>query len=220
MKKGNKTKKAYIDAARQLIGQDCIDQGSIRKIAEMTGFSVGNLYRHFESFDELILYATVLRFQEYFFSAEEMSHEEVIREDPVKAFMAYEALFAENSFTDPKLMHNLYFGSASKDTPRIIQECLALYYPDTEDAMPTLDAMRDHCELEERYADMLQLYFGKSNRFSQERLRMLSTCIFYLYRGFLQEAVQDREYAEHAGMRKEKYLSCVRMLLERFINEN
>lgn len=218
MGKRNKTKKAYIDAVSELIRQDRLSQNSIRKIAELTGFSVGNLYKHFSSFDELILYATVLHFKEYYFSSESLSHDEAaIRENPLEEFMKYEALFAENSFSDPKLMYNLYFGSASKNTPQIIQECLTLYYPDTENAMPTLSSMKNHCELEERYADILQLYFGKSSDFSRERIRTLSSCIFYLYRGFLNEAVHDPEYSAHVDSRKEKYLSCVQALLEQFI---
>lgn len=218
MEKGDKAKKAYIDAVGELIRQDRLGQNSIRKIAEMTGFSVGNLYKHFSSFDELILYATVLHFKEYYFSSETLSHEETaIRENPVAEFMKYEALFAETSFSDPKLMYNLYFGSASKDAPRIIQDCLALYYPNMKEAMPTLDSMKNHRELEERYADILQLYFGQNGGISQERICTLSSCVFYLYRGFLNEAVYDAEYREHVTARKEKYLSCVQALLEQFI---
>lgn len=217
MEKGNRTKKAYIDAVSELIRQGRLGQNSIRKIAEMTGFSVGNLYKHFSSFDELILYATVLHFKEYYFSSETLTHKETaIRENPIEEFMKYEALFAETSFSDPKLMYNLYFSPASKDIPRIIQDCLTLYYPDMKAAMPTLDSMKNHCELEERYADMFQLYFGENCETSREKIHMVSSSIFYLYRGFLHEAVCDAEYNKHVDVRKEKYLSCVQVLLEQF----
>lgn len=216
MAKDISTKKKYIDAAYSLICQEELDQINIRKIANLTGFSVGNLYRHFASLDELLLYATALYFRDYFIATEEMCRTVQNAQASIEPYLDYERLFAHYSFYHPHLMYNLYFGTASGRTSYIIEDCLRIYFPDTGNSSEITQEINSHQALEERYLDILQLFLYRGSRPADTPLILLNVSIFYMYQGFLQEALRDPQYASHAEQRKARYISCVQNQLELF----
>lgn len=210
------TKKKYIDVAYSLICKEDFSQINIRKIAAMTGFSVGNLYRHFSSLDELLLYATVLYFQDYFISAEKICQNAQDNIASIGSYIKYEQLFAHYSFYHPHLMYNLYFGNASNRTNYIIDDCMSIYFPDPESSSATMQKLSNHQSLEERYLDILQLFIYGNKKPCDVPLKLLNASIFYMYKGFLHEALTDTEYTAHAELRKKRYISCVEYQLELF----
>ena len=55
----------FIQCAEQLLREDGINNLSIRKLADTTGYSSATLYSYFEDLDELILYASFKYRREY-----------------------------------------------------------------------------------------------------------------------------------------------------------
>ena len=111
----------FILAAEELIRQDGVSNLTIRKLADVTGYSSATLYSYFADLDELILYASIRRRKEYLKQVErEITPDMTSLEQYRKIY----EIFNYYSFRDPDTYMNLYFGKHSGK----IKEVLDTYY--------------------------------------------------------------------------------------------
>ncbi len=114
----------FIQCAEQLLREDGINNLSIRKLADTTGYSSATLYSYFEDLDELILYASFKYRREYLKRvAKEISDDMTSLEQYRRIYQ----IFNEYSFRDPKIYMNMYFGKHSSRIKTVMKEYYHLF---------------------------------------------------------------------------------------------
>lgn len=122
--KRKRTMVLYIQCAEQLLREEGIHNLSIRKIADVTGFSSGTLYSYFEDLDELILYAS-FKFRKVYLKrvAKEITDDMTSLEQYRRIYQ----IFNEYSFRDPEIYMNMYFGKHSEKLKKVMREYYSLF---------------------------------------------------------------------------------------------
>ena len=114
----------FILSTEQLLRTEGIQNLTIRKLADVTGYSSATLYSYFEDLDELILYASFKYRKEYLKQvATEISSEMTSLEQYRKIY----EIFNSYSFRDPEIYMNIYFGRHSEKIKEVMDEYYSLF---------------------------------------------------------------------------------------------
>lgn len=133
----------FIRITQQIIEEEGLKNVSIRKIAALSGFHNSTIYLYFKDLNELIMLASIKRFQKYSNALEQQSNR---RADAYNNFYAIWECFAESAFRYPCIFHNFFFGKYSDDLPTFLNT----YY----DLFP---------EERNKYSAVIEsMYFGKN----------------------------------------------------------
>ena len=97
----------FIKVTQKLLDEDGLKYLSIRKIATASGFHNSTIYFYFQDLDELIMLASISRFQKY-----------------SEKFYAIWDCFAESALKYSCIFHNFFFGKHSDNLP----DFLNIYY--------------------------------------------------------------------------------------------
>ena len=104
------TKQRFVEVTYQMIGEKGLENIKVRDIAKQVGCTAAALYKHFESFDYLIMLASIRYLEDYM---EELT--EITRSIPDPVQMDIEAWHAFNrhAFGNPRVFLHLFWGPCS-----------------------------------------------------------------------------------------------------------
>lgn len=111
----------FIDAAKEIIRKEGIENISVRKIAQTAGFHNSTIYLYFKDADYLLLLASLKYFDSYIQKPKKYSDKMA---EPKERFLAIWTAFGDTVFEHPKIFQNFFFGKYSEDLTPII----TLYY--------------------------------------------------------------------------------------------
>lgn len=133
----------FIKVTQQIIEEEGMQKVSIRKIAAMSGFHNSTIYLYFSDLDELIMLASIMRFQKYSAALEIQSEKQA---DAYDNFFNIWECFCDSAFQYACIFNNFFFGKYSDDLPRFLN----IYY----DLFPE--------EKNQYTKDIEAMYFGKN----------------------------------------------------------
>lgn len=174
----------FINATRQLIDEEGLEQVSIRKIAQRAGFHNSTIYLYFKDVNELIMLASLKHFGEY---SRALSIQVQKHESAVDTYFAVWTFFGQAVFSQPQIFYNFFWGKYSDN----LTDTMVQYYdlfPDERIVYPK--------EIEE-------MYYARN---IHER------CLVFLrpliHHGF------PRVTAENVELINDIIVSCLQVLLE------
>lgn len=132
----------FIKVTQKLLDEDGLKYLSVRKIATASGFHNSTIYFYFQDLDELIMLASISRFQKYSEKLKALNE----TSDVYEKFYAIWDCFAESALKYSCVFHNFFFGKHSDNLP----DFLNIYY----DLFPE--------ERNKFSADIEAMYFGKN----------------------------------------------------------
>ncbi len=132
----------FIRVTQELLEEENLKGISIRKIASKSGFHNSTIYFYFKDLGELIMLASIKRFQRYSEELERQSQ----NPDAYEKFYAIWECFAESALKYSCTFYNFFFGKHSDDLPTFLN----IYY----DLFPE--------ERNKFSADIEAMYFGKN----------------------------------------------------------
>lgn len=206
----------YILAAAQLIreqGEECV---SARKIAALLGTSPSAMYRHFQTIEELMVYASICyRYETY----AEMDR---IADDAGSALEMYvntEIEFARFAFTRPRLLDGLVFGVYSRHMGSMM-ETYRRIFPDAADEKRLYTAaVLNGEDFEAGNKRLLELCRADGSLcIPQEEVDMLNGMLVYMFKGFLKTALDEPDQDPETLVRR--YIRHFQHLLRRYMPEN
>lgn len=133
----------FIKVTQQIIEEEGIQKVSIRKIAALSGFHNSTIYLYFSDLDELVMLASIMRFQQYSAALERQSEKQA---DAYDNFFNIWECFCESAFQYACVFNNFFFGKYSDNLPRFLN----IYY----DLFPN--------EKNKYTKDIEAMYFGKN----------------------------------------------------------
>ena len=114
----------FILATEQLLHEEGVRNVTIRKIADVTGYSSATIYSYFSDLDELILYASFKYRKEYL----QRVYKEIRPEmTSLEQYRRIYEIFNAYSFRNPDIYMNLYFGKHSEKIKAVLDEYYTLF---------------------------------------------------------------------------------------------
>ncbi|WP_320174005.1 TetR/AcrR family transcriptional regulator [Maridesulfovibrio sp.] len=116
--------KYFIDAAHDIIMDEGLSAVTIRKTADLAGYTSATLYNYFDNLQHLIFLATMTYLEEY---NEALPSYLKGCENSIERYMAICKCFAEHSFAQPEIYELLYFTHSDEKLEEYTQQYYDLF---------------------------------------------------------------------------------------------
>lgn len=113
--------KYFIEAARDIIDSDGIEEVTIRKVASKAGYNSSTLYNYFDNLEHLIFFAVFHYFHDY---TNDIGNKIKFTKNSMERFLIIWESFCLHSFRHPKIYKTMFFGDFNKS----IDESIKAYY--------------------------------------------------------------------------------------------
>lgn len=120
----NNIKIKLIDAAIKIIKQNGFDSVSIKSVSSNSKINSAIVYKYFKNLDELIIYAYVDKFYNYYDEIAKVNFKEM---DSVSTYITTWEHFSNFSYDNKEIIDTLFFEGKEFDLNRIINDYSMLY---------------------------------------------------------------------------------------------
>lgn len=116
--------KYFIDAANEIIMKEGLGAVTIRKAADLAGYTSATLYNYFDNLQHLVFLATMTHLEEY---NEALPGYLKGCENSIERYMAVCKCFAEYSFSEPEVYELLFFTHSDEKLEEYTQQYYELF---------------------------------------------------------------------------------------------
>jgi len=186
------SKEAYIALTCDLIAADGIETVTIRHLARKLHCSSASLYRHFDSLEQLLVFAS-LRFLKPYIAEVAV----ILSSNPLNLETYFKTwnIFIRYSFKQPKIFQYVFFNKYRD----MFKKAVEVYYQTLSDDIHDFEPMwhpmltGDNIHLRDRYLLMRCISLGRDNCYEIE---MASDLIIYTFKGMLNSLIDEDEYID------------------------
>lgn len=197
----------FIEATRELIDENGLENLSIRKIADRAGFHNSTIYLYFKDVNQLILLASLKHFSAYSRALSEQSKKKV---SPTENFFAVWAFFGDTAFRQAQIFYNFFFGKHSDDLTSIMEQYYDLFPDEREDYSEEISDMFYARNIEERCRRFLKPLIAENTRVTADNFELINDIIVSCLKMLLEKKCQMSDLdAEMLNQELQKMLACV-----------
>ncbi|WBW50123.1 TetR/AcrR family transcriptional regulator [Peptoniphilus equinus] len=204
----------FISSAKELIDDYGLDNITIRKIAEISGYNSATLYNYFQNLDELLIYASVDYLNEYMVELKEKTKD---IKDPVLRYIKVYEVFNKYAFSKPDVYFNIFYGVYSKNLPSILANYYEIY-PEALDGFDDLDVlnMLKTGAIINRDYEVTKVFCEKYH-LSSKQLNFLIHTVIRVHSSYLYDVVMNKNIDTDAHCTQ--FLDFLKNLLNLVIKE-
>lgn len=169
LKKENRRR--FINAAKELMEHENLQDISVRKIAQKAGFHNSTTYLYFKNLDQLIMLASMKYFCDYSHALNIISQRSL---PPIDNFMLIWACFLDTALKEPFIFYNFFFGKNSDNLYDIIKMYYDLFPEEREQFSKDIEAMYFGKDFTERCLFILRPLISEGTSVTEENLYMLN----------------------------------------------
>jgi AcrR family transcriptional regulator len=125
--------KYFIDAANKIIKKEGIKAVTIRKAADLAGYTSATLYNYFDNLQHLVFLATMTYLEEYNAALPQYLKGNA---NAIERYMMVCRCFAEYSYSDPEVYELLFFSNSSDKLEEYNRQYYELFPEKTVDDWP------------------------------------------------------------------------------------
>lgn len=177
-------KKLFIENAAKVIARDGLENITIRKVAQDTGYNSATLYSYFDNLDHLIFLASLTHLTEYTDAIE--SYTAAVSDPLLKAMKVWEC-FIHFSFQNPKVYYALFFNKREKDLNRYLTEYKKIF---RHDPLPTVVGVSSTSGIHDR-SDKILAEAVAQKEIDPDHIPELNEMMMYIYQGLLSQMIYD-----------------------------
>lgn len=122
--KKNRIMRYFIEAAREIVEKEGIKSVTIRKTANLAGYTSATLYNYFNNLEHLVFLAVLDHLEEYNKSLEKSIE---ICENSVEFYLAVCECFVEYSCKDAETFKLLFFSHGEKEFEKYVEQYYELF---------------------------------------------------------------------------------------------
>jgi AcrR family transcriptional regulator len=108
--------KVFVNSTIELMGKDGIENITVRKVAEISGYNPATIYNYFDNSRQLIFFASINFMKDYFKEIEKIIDNS---KDPLNNYIELWETFCKYSFKNPKIYYSI-FGENIEEKPTIL----------------------------------------------------------------------------------------------------
>lgn len=185
----NISKKQYVVAAHQIIREDGLPALTIRRLGRDLNCNTANLYRYFESLEQLTMYAALPYLRNYLMEVVALLDAE---DDCVKRYFGVWDCFCNHAFANAAAFDMLFFGKYQSTLYLVMRDYYTMF-PEEVDGLGSMRTIFLQGDFD--YRDYLFLDdIVRHNRMEEHDAVMLNRVMINMYKGFFKK-VLDLELA-------------------------
>lgn len=182
-------KRAFVEAAAELIRTQPFKSISIRKIADTAGFHNSTIYSYFQDADWLLALASVRFLQPY---SNDLTQIRDLELTPLGLFYAIWECYCRHAFSQPALFYNFFFGKYKNQLTDLINEYYELFPEQRNEHTPMVSDMFLGNNMYNRCQSLMEPLIGDSStRITEDTLLAANYIVVSTLEEYLLDHVRD-----------------------------
>lgn len=214
MSHNNISKKQYIIAAQQIIRNDGLDALSIRRLGGDLQCNTANLYRYFDSLEELSMYAALSYLRNYLCEVGDLLKREG---DCIKQYFGVWDCYCKHAFANAVFFDLLFWSKYHTQLYIIMKEYYALFPEEVKDLgeMRTVFMQGDF-----DYRDYLFLDdCVRQGRIDEDNAVMLNRISINMFKGFFKKVLDLGLGQAEQNTERKKFLDAMYFVFAPFVHD-
>lgn len=179
----------FINAAKDMLSKEDLNQISIRKLAYKTGLHNSTLYLYFDDLDELLMLASVRYFEEYSQRLAALSQKAL---SITENFLLIWDYFLTSILKNPKIFYNFFFGKRSNNLRKILNTYYDLFPEEKKLFSSIIETMYYGNNIKERCLFILKpLISEKGNAVTDKNYEMINQILVSCIKDMLKRKSAD-----------------------------
>lgn len=180
--------KIFIEETRKIINEEGLNNVTIRKIAEKTGYNSATIYNYFDNNNQLIFFAALDFLGEY---SQTMPAYIAKAKDEVEKFILMWECFCKHSFANPKIYYSIFTEHIGNESKILMENYFKIYPKKLKTIDKSLIPMLRNPDLSER-ASFASKPLVENKILSKKEVEEMDNMITYLYHGLLTLMINKR----------------------------
>ncbi len=186
--KRNRMMRYFIDAAAQIIESDCIENVTVRKVADLAGYNIATLYNYFENLDHLVSMASLKFIKPY---TDDLPNYLKDCKNPICRVLKIWECFCKHAFTSPHIYKSVFYKDMNKPFPNNIREFYQIYPEYLDDLEDDILEMLTKDDIYYRALVLLK-ECADLGYFNMEDIEDINEMVLYVYEGVLTSILYNR----------------------------
>ena len=200
----------FIHTTREIIDTEGVDQVSIRKIAQRSGYNSATFYSYFQDLDELITISSMSYLEDY---CRALANALKQPRSAYDTYLLTWELFGQYAFTYPQVFQRLFFHPHSKPLAETISRYYECFPAQLENIGGAVNQMLRGGTLEERDLPVLAP-LAMEGIIRYEDMELIAALAVAHFRSLLEEKCDSGAAADNAALLA-RQMGAVRFLLRR-----
>lgn len=177
------SKEIYINTAYNIMKEHGFNSVSIRKIASKLGVSSTSLYRHFDSLEQLKIYASLRYLRSYISDVKRLGYDAIFS---IEGYFDYWKLFVKYSFEEPEAYDLVFFRQHNYSLENLFNDYYTIF---TEELFDLNDALLEWITLSHINTRCFITLKNAINdeSISEETIQKIADIHTYIYKGMLKD---------------------------------
>lgn len=208
--------KVFVNSTIELMEKDGIENITVRKVAEISGYNPATIYNYFDNSRQLIFFASINFMNDYFKEIEQILDN---TNDPLDNYIKLWKTFCKYSFKNPKIYYSI-FGENIEEKPTVlINKYFKLFPEDFKySSVVYLPLLTDNYNDESNITQPLKKCV-ENGYFSMKEAKNIDEVNMLYYHGMLSLLVNNRlSYTVDEAI--EKTMEHIRQVINNFAGQN
>lgn len=187
----------YIQTVYEMIVNCGLEEVSIRKIAKKLNCSSATLYRHFESLEHLISFASIRFLRPYIEELKIIVPQKMTLDTYLKVWES----FAKISFANPKIYNGMFFGQYSNVLAKTIKIYYSMFHSEIDDIDEVISRFLVESDFNKRDLMLLESCTA-DEKFTKQDLELISNLCVHLYKGMLKTILDNIDKVDNITVQR------------------
>ena len=192
----------FIDAARQIIEKESIQNITIRRVGELAGYNSATIYKYFDDLNHLKFFAAMTYLYDYI---EEIPKYIKDAKDSKEIYFRVWDCYIENSFKIPNIYQALFLAELKKDMELYVEQYYNIFPLDVEKFPIFIQDMLLSNSLNTRSKVLMDICV-KDGLITEEEGSMVDDIVISLYESYLGRVYKKLISENEAKNILEKYM--------------
>lgn len=210
------SKEVYIQTTYDMIINEGLEQVSIRKIAKKLNCSSASLYRHFESLEHLMSFASIRFLHPYIEELKLIAPKDDKSFNIDDYYKIWES-FGKFSFLNAKIYNNLFFGKYSSVLPETIKIYYTMFNSEISGIDDVIALFLTEGDFNKRDLILLE-NCTRNEKFTKSEVEFISRLCVYYYKGML-KTVLDKGGAGPVDKLVSELMAGIHYIVDSFKNK-
>jgi AcrR family transcriptional regulator len=180
--------KYFVDATAQIIEEEGIENVTIRKIADIAGYTSSTIYNYFEELSHLIFFASMRFMNPYI---KEFSYYMSKSENSIEKYLLSWECFCKHSFNNPQIYHAIFNSDLGAKPEELLSHYFEVYQNDLTGLSDEIKPLIFEYSLTKRSKFVLQKAV-EEGYLDQDEIDEISNMTILIWRGMLTTFLNNR----------------------------
>jgi AcrR family transcriptional regulator len=180
--------KYFVDATAQIIEEEGIENVTIRKIADIAGYTSSTIYNYFEELSHLIFFASMRFMNPYI---KEFSYYMSKSENSIEKYLLSWECFCKHSFNNPQIYHAIFNSDLGAKPEELLSHYFEVYQNDLTGLSDEIKPLIFEYSLTKRSKFVLQKAV-EEGYLNQDEIEEISNMTILIWRGMLTTFLNNR----------------------------